>query len=77
MVGEELGILPGMDSIFSVLELDRLVGFFGNVTKRNNEKNKFDIVIYDGVSPEETIRMIGATSKTRSVNQNSPFFLNP
>ncbi|XP_073030678.1 LOW QUALITY PROTEIN: ATPase GET3D, chloroplastic [Primulina eburnea] len=65
VVGEELGILPGMDSIFSVLELDRLVGFFGNVTKRNNEKNKFDIVIYDGVSTEETIRMIGATSKTR------------
>ncbi|XP_075480342.1 ATPase GET3D, chloroplastic isoform X2 [Primulina tabacum] len=65
VVGEELGILPGMDSTFSVLELDRLVGFFGNVTKRNNEKNKFDIVIYDGVSTEETIRMIGATSKTR------------
>lgn len=65
VVGEELGILPGMDSIFSVLELDRLVGFFGNVTKRNNEKNKFDIVVYDGVSTEETIRMIGATSKTR------------
>ncbi|XP_073295067.1 ATPase GET3D, chloroplastic [Primulina huaijiensis] len=65
VVGEELGILPGMDSIFSVLELDRLVGFFGNVTKRNHEKNKFDIVIYDGVSTEETIRMIGATSKTR------------
>ncbi|VFQ78067.1 unnamed protein product [Cuscuta campestris] len=62
VMGQELGVLPGMDSIFSVLELERLVGFFGNV----NQKEKLDIIIYDGVSTEETIRIIGATSKARS-----------
>ncbi|KAG8382949.1 hypothetical protein BUALT_Bualt05G0133000 [Buddleja alternifolia] len=65
VVGEELGVLPGMDSIFSALELERLIGFLGNVTQGNNEKGKFDIVVYDGISTEETIRMIGATSKAR------------
>ncbi|KAL2233446.1 UNVERIFIED_CONTAM: putative protein, chloroplastic [Sesamum indicum] len=65
VVGEELGVLPGMDSIFSALELERLVGFFGNVVSRNSEIGKFDVVIYDGISTEETIRMIGATSKAR------------
>ncbi|KAL0296773.1 UNVERIFIED_CONTAM: putative protein, chloroplastic [Sesamum radiatum] len=65
VVGEELGVLPGMDSIFSALELERLVGFFGNVVSRNSEKSKFDVVVYDGISTEETIRMIGATSKAR------------
>ncbi|CAK9157956.1 unnamed protein product [Ilex paraguariensis] len=65
VVGEELGVLPGMDSIFSILALERLVGFFGNVTQRKNQKDKFDIVIYDGLNTEETIRMIGANSKAR------------
>ncbi|KAI3452982.1 hypothetical protein Pfo_009645 [Paulownia fortunei] len=65
VVGEELGVLPGMDSIFSAVELEQLVGFFSNVSQRNNEKAKFDIVVYDGISTEETIRMIGATSKAR------------
>lgn len=68
MVGEELGILPGMDSIFSVLELEQLLGFIRNVSQRSNEKPKFDVVVYDGMSTEETIRMIGATSKSRLVN---------
>ncbi|KAK4357560.1 hypothetical protein RND71_023170 [Anisodus tanguticus] len=65
VVGEELGVLPGMDSIFSSLALEQLVGFFGNVVQQNNKKEKFDIIIYDGMSTEETIRMIGATSKAR------------
>lgn len=59
-------MLPGMDSIFSVLELERLIGFFGNVTQGNSQKEKFDIIIYDGMSTEEMIRTIGATSKARS-----------
>lgn len=58
-------MLPGMDSIFSALELERLVGFFGGVAGGN--RGKFDVVVYDGISTEETIRMIGATSKSRSV----------
>ncbi|KAM7459829.1 hypothetical protein LguiA_036188 [Lonicera macranthoides] len=65
VVGEELGVLPGMDSIFSALALERLVGFFGNAAQRKNQKDKFDIIVYDGVSSEETIRMFGATSKAR------------
>lgn len=64
-MGEELGVLPGMDSIFSALALERLVGFFGNAAQRKNQKDKFDIIVYDGVSSEETIRMFGATSKAR------------
>lgn len=63
MVGEELGVLPGMDSIFSSLELERLVGFF--LSQRKGGKAKYDVVVYDGVNTEETIRMIGATSKAR------------
>ncbi|XP_057810109.1 uncharacterized protein At1g26090, chloroplastic isoform X2 [Salvia miltiorrhiza] len=63
VVGEELGVLPGMDSIFSSLELERLVGFF--VSQRKGGKAKYDIVVYDGINTEETIRMIGATSKAR------------
>lgn len=63
VVGEELGVLPGMDSIFSSLELERFVGFF--LSQRSGGKAKFDIVVYDGISTEETIRMIGATSKAR------------
>ncbi|XP_047977194.1 uncharacterized protein At1g26090, chloroplastic isoform X2 [Salvia hispanica] len=63
VVGEELGVLPGMDSIFSSLELERLVGFF--LSERKGGKAKYDVVVYDGVNTEETIRMIGATSKAR------------
>lgn len=66
MVGEELGVLPGMDSIFTMLELERLVGFFRQATRKNHKGKPFDVVIYDGVSTEETLRMIGLSSKTRS-----------
>lgn len=69
MVGEELGVLPGMDSIFSSLELERLVGFF--MSQRNSGKAKFDIVVYDGISTEETIRMIGASSKAKLVSYST------
>ncbi|XP_028776399.1 uncharacterized protein At1g26090, chloroplastic-like isoform X1 [Neltuma alba] len=64
IVGEELGVLPGMDSIFLALSLERLVGFLGTTAPKNQPK-KFDIVIYDGSSSDETLRMMGATSKAR------------
>ncbi|WJZ96949.1 hypothetical protein VitviT2T_015590 [Vitis vinifera] len=35
VVGEELGVLPGMDSVFTLLALERLVGFLGNLGRRN------------------------------------------
>ncbi|KAG6405576.1 hypothetical protein SASPL_133167 [Salvia splendens] len=63
VVGEELGVLPGMDSIFSSLELERLLGFF--LSQRKGGKAKYDVVVYDGVNTEETVRMISATSKAR------------
>ncbi|XP_058180923.1 uncharacterized protein At1g26090, chloroplastic [Rhododendron vialii] len=65
VVGEELGVLPGMDAIFSALALERLVGFYGNVAQKNRQKDKFDVIVYDGLGTEETIRLIGTTSKAR------------
>ncbi|KAJ4834264.1 hypothetical protein Tsubulata_044804 [Turnera subulata] len=64
VVGEELGVLPAMDSIFASLALARLVGLLTNGTPKNNQ-DRFDIVIYDGISTDETLRMIGAASKAR------------
>lgn len=64
-MGEELGVLPGMDSIFSALALGRLAGLLSNVAHENHRKDKFDVIIYDGISTEETLRIIGATSKAR------------
>ncbi|KAL4569305.1 hypothetical protein LXL04_024941 [Taraxacum kok-saghyz] len=61
VVGEEFGVLPGMDTIFSALALEKLIGFLRNKTQKNN----YDVVIYDGLSTEETIRLIGATGKSR------------
>ncbi|XP_017970736.1 PREDICTED: uncharacterized protein At1g26090, chloroplastic isoform X1 [Theobroma cacao] len=65
VVGEELGVLPGMDSMFSALALVRLLGLFGRWAQRNHQKDIFDVIIYDGISTEETLRLIGASSKAR------------
>ncbi|KAH8496260.1 hypothetical protein H0E87_019139 [Populus deltoides] len=62
VVGEELGVLPAMDSIFAVYALAGLVGSL-NVNQTN--RDKFDIIVYDGVSTDETLRIIGAASKAR------------
>ncbi|GAA0153453.1 hypothetical protein LIER_11688 [Lithospermum erythrorhizon] len=64
VVGEELGILPGMDSIFSALALERYVKFFG-ISQASKPRDKYDVVIYDGMNTEETLRILGATSKAR------------
>lgn len=69
-------MLPGMDSIFSLLALVRLLGLFGKLARRSHQNDKFDIIIYDGISTEETLRMIGASSKARFGNrQNNLSFL--
>ncbi|GLT73105.1 hypothetical protein SLA2020_449860 [Shorea laevis] len=65
VVGEELGVLPGMDSLFSALALERFAGFLRIMAQKNQHKDKFDIIVYDGVSTEETLRMIGVSSKAR------------
>ncbi|RVW81541.1 Uncharacterized protein, chloroplastic [Vitis vinifera] len=67
VVGEELEVLPGMDSVFTLLALERLVGFLGNLGRRNLRKDKYDIIIYDGINIEETLCMIGVTSRARLV----------
>ncbi|RVW65740.1 Uncharacterized protein, chloroplastic [Vitis vinifera] len=67
VVGEELGVLPGMDSVFTLLALERLVGFLGNLGRRNLQKDNYDIIIYDGINAEETLHMIGVTSRARLV----------
>lgn len=64
VVGEELGVLPGMDSIFSVFELERYVRFLWNESQ-GKRRETFDMIVYDGISTEETLRMIGAPSKAR------------
>nr|KYP48743.1 hypothetical protein KK1_029545 [Cajanus cajan] len=64
IVGEELGILPGMDPFFLVLALERLVGFLG-IAASKSQQNNFDLIIYDGISSEETLRIIGGSSKAR------------
>ncbi|XP_030450050.2 uncharacterized protein At1g26090, chloroplastic [Syzygium oleosum] len=64
VVGEELGVLPGMDSTFSALELERYVRFLWNESQ-GKQREIFDMIVYDGISTEETLRMIGAPSKAR------------
>ncbi|KAL3032667.1 hypothetical protein AAZX31_02G095500 [Glycine max] len=53
-----------MDSIFLVLALERLVGFL-RIAASKSQQDKFDLIIYDGISSEETLRIIGASSKAR------------
>lgn len=65
IVGEELGVLPGMDSIFSAIALEKFVGALGVKTLRTDFKGKFDVVIYDGINSEETLRIISAASSAR------------
>ncbi|KAL8153270.1 hypothetical protein V2J09_011030 [Rumex salicifolius] len=64
IVGEELGILPGMDPIFSVFALMRLIGLVGENAKQN-QTDKFDVIIYDCISTTEMLRMMGAASSAR------------
>lgn len=65
-MGEELGVLPGMDNIFSAIAVEKLVQFRGgSSSERNYSGDKFDVVVYDGISSEETLRMIGAAERAR------------
>lgn len=54
-----------MDSIFSALALEKFVGTLGIKALSTDIKDKFDVVIYDGISNEETLRMISAARGAR------------
>lgn len=58
-------MLPAMDSIFAAFVIERLVRFATNVTQAKVKQQKFDIIVYDGMSSDEILRMIGAASKAR------------
>ncbi|URE12833.1 Anion-transporting ATPase [Musa troglodytarum] len=64
VVGEELGVLPGMDSIFSALTLQKMVNFVPG-ERRSLSQREFDVIVYDGMSTEETLRLIGTTDRAR------------
>ncbi|CAO2040969.1 unnamed protein product [Urochloa humidicola] len=64
IVGEELGVLPGMDSICSVLALQKILNFFS--AGRSGSQPEFDVVVYDCNNTEEILRLIGATDRARS-----------
>lgn len=55
-------MLPAMDYISALYVLARILGPLN--ANQSNEDN-FEIMIYDGVSSDETLRMIGAASKAR------------
>lgn len=52
-----------MDSIFSALALEKLVNFIPN--SRSSTKHEYDVVVYDSVNTEETLRLIGAAEKAK------------
>ncbi|KAK9750543.1 hypothetical protein RND81_02G204000 [Saponaria officinalis] len=54
-----------MDSVFSALAIEKFVGFLGIKAFENQYKDKFDIIIYDGISTEETLRMMSAANSAR------------
>lgn len=65
-MGEELSLLPGMDSVLAVGALERLIQLIGGTRRYTKELDrKFDMIIYDGISSEETLRMVGATERSR------------
>jgi arsenite-transporting ATPase len=46
--GQELGVLPGMDSALAL-----------NSIREYDKSNKYDVIIYDGNSSQDTLRMLG------------------
>ncbi|MCG5061797.1 MAG: ArsA family ATPase [Limnoraphis sp. WC205] len=46
--GQELGVLPGMDSALAL-----------NALRQYEGSGKYDAIIYDGVASQETLRMLG------------------
>ncbi|KAJ3686003.1 hypothetical protein LUZ61_015167 [Rhynchospora tenuis] len=64
IVGEELGVLPGMDSFAPVLGLQNLINLFSK--EKDSSNKEYDVVVFDGISSEELLRLVGATERARS-----------
>lgn len=52
-----------MDSVFSALALQKLVNFLQR--GRSLARTEFDMIVYDGIGSEETLRLIGAAERAR------------
>ncbi|OAE20730.1 hypothetical protein AXG93_154s2050 [Marchantia polymorpha subsp. ruderalis] len=72
VVSEELSILPGMDSFLAIGLLDSLSNFTGNSIKlRPKSTEQYDVVVYDGPSSEEILRIIGAPERASHTVPNN------
>ncbi|KAJ7547937.1 hypothetical protein O6H91_08G110500 [Diphasiastrum complanatum] len=65
--GNELGILPGMDPLLSLGVVGQLSDFSNGLVKMAyfSAKKRFDVIVFDGPSSEELLRMFGAAERAR------------
>lgn len=63
-MGEELSVLPGMDPLLALGAMERLIRFAGDSFTARQVNRTYDIVVYDGTSTEETLRLLGAAEKS-------------
>lgn len=59
-------MLPGMDSFTPVLALQNRINLFSE--QKGSSEKEYDVVVFDGMSSEETLRLIGATERARYRN---------
>lgn len=52
-----------MDSFAPVLALQNLIHLFSE--QKGSSEKEYDVVVFDGMSSEETLRLIGATERAR------------
>jgi arsenite-transporting ATPase len=70
VVGEELSILPSMDTLLAVGALERLAGITGLLNRQPtgsawDSAGKYDVVVYDGPSNEDVLRLFGSPERAR------------
>jgi anion-transporting ArsA/GET3 family ATPase len=52
-----------MDSFAPVLALQNVINLFSK--EKASPNKEYDVVVFDGISSEETLRLIGATERAR------------